>query len=229
VIERREVLGGDDLVRQVGVALHVAPHLNGVVDDLLLGAGAVGLQHLAGIGVAKIGSIPEETLPAKRLIVPVGAMEVRSAFRSPCSAISACTSGSSRFTMGALAYSAASKSGKAPFSFAIRAEALIGGALAITAIQRRSARAASGRAVAQADHGERIRKPRHAQPDAPLGMGLPRLRLQREAAGVDDIVHHPDRRGDEIGQFVAASTSAPSANGSATSRARFTDPRRQAP
>ena len=31
-----------------------------------------------------MGSIPDETLPAKRLIVPVGAMEVRSAFLSPC-------------------------------------------------------------------------------------------------------------------------------------------------
>ena len=37
-----------------------------------------------------MGSIPDETLPAKRLIVPVGAMEVRSAFLSPCSAIRAC-------------------------------------------------------------------------------------------------------------------------------------------
>jgi hypothetical protein len=41
------------MVGQVGVALQVAPHLHGVVDDLLLGAGAVGLQHLAGVGIGE--------------------------------------------------------------------------------------------------------------------------------------------------------------------------------
>jgi len=36
---------------------------------------------------AKTGSTPEETLPAKSEIVPVGAIEVSSALRMPCAAM----------------------------------------------------------------------------------------------------------------------------------------------
>jgi hypothetical protein len=66
---------------------------HGVVHDLLLGAGAVGLQHLAGVGIGEDRLDPRGDVAGKqRLIVPVGAIEVSSALRMPCSAMAARTS-----------------------------------------------------------------------------------------------------------------------------------------
>jgi hypothetical protein len=106
-------------------------------------------------------------------------MEVSSALRSPCSAIRRAPS-SSRFTMGRLAsIGVRVEQREGPFLRRHQGRGAIGGA-AITAIQSPSApppppSRSAGRPW------QRIRQPRHAQPDAPLGMGLPRLRLQREA------------------------------------------------
>ena len=49
------------------------------------------------------------------------------------------------------------------------------------------------RAVGRPAHDQRVRQPRDAQADPPLGMGLLPLRREREAGHVDRVVQHPHR------------------------------------
>jgi len=88
----------------------------------------------------------------------------------PCWRIAAFTSLSMWRSEPEARYLSASNSGKAPFLGLFRR---------------------LFRAIAQAQHQQGIGQTRDTQPDAALVRGLLRLLRQGEAAGIDDIVHHP--------------------------------------
>jgi hypothetical protein len=111
------------MVRQVGVAMQVAPHLHGVVDDLLLGAGAVGLQHLAGVGIGEDRLDPRGDVAGIEADRPRGRDGGQERVAQPMLRDQACTSGSSRLTMGAFGVFRRVVKREGPFSAAIRAEA----------------------------------------------------------------------------------------------------------
>ena len=56
-------------------------------------------------------------------------------------------------------------------------------------------------AVAQAGHHQRVGQAGHPQPDPSLGDCLLTLRLEREARGVDGVVHHADCNRHQIGKL----------------------------
>ena len=125
--------------------------------------------------MTKIGSMPLDTLPAKSEMVPVGAIEVRSALRMPCWAIAGAEILGQATGMAAMRdRGRASKSGKAPFSRGERDAGAIGGGLDQPPSSAPAISAASRRAVAQAAHGERIGKAGQAEPDAAFAIASAR-------------------------------------------------------
>ena len=84
------------------------------------------------------------------------------------------------------------------------------------------------RAVAQAEHDQRVGQAGDAEPDAALGDRLLPLLLQRKARDVDDVVHHAHRHRHQIGKLSFVEMGC-GVNGARTSRARLIEPSRQAP
>ena len=122
-------------------------------------------------------------------MVPVGAIEVRSALRMPDLAMP------SRKGLGQVANVAGGEVGLAveqrERTLRLRQldRGLVGGRL--DRCHPFAGRRGGGlRAVAQAAHDERVGKSGHAEADAPLVQRFPALLLERKERDVDDIVHH---------------------------------------
>ena len=201
MVERGQGLGVGEMLRQGGVGTEfLAEPGHRVVDHLLLGARAVGHQHLAGVAHR------EHRLDARRDV----AGEQRDG-----------AGGGDRGDQGVAdtmfgdALADVPRQGADDLALEIlvaveqREGALLAGQLHRGAVGGvlQGLQPAPGlrhrrvRAVAQPGHQQGIRQPGDAEPEAPLGQRLGALRLEREARDIDHVVHHPDGDGDQTGQF----------------------------
>ena len=199
MLGRGQGLGVDEMIGQRRVAEPVAPHLHGVVDHLLLGAAAILLEHLAGIGIG------EDRLDPRGDVAGIEADRPGGRDRGQ-QGVADAVLGDRRAHVGVhLLHGAAGEVflGVEQWKRALLAGQVhrgqVGGAgdgvQPVLGLARRRLRA-----VAQPQHQQRVGEPGDAQPDPALGpcfLGLPG---QREFRGIDHVVHHPHSEGDQIGQ-----------------------------
>ena len=161
------------MVGQRGIAELVAPHLHGVIDDLFLGAAAIGLQHLAGIGIGKDRLDPAGDIARHKADRPRGRdggqQRVADAVFAPSRR---CTSSSIRAMCPALQIGlGVEQAGRTPFRLRQLRRGQIRGAgdpaQPAVRLTRRLLRT-----IALAHHQQRIGQPGHPQPDPPLGLRL---------------------------------------------------------
>ncbi|MPL67195.1 hypothetical protein SDC9_12885 [bioreactor metagenome] len=192
MVERGEGLGVDEIVGQCRIALQVAPHLHGIIDDLLLGARAVLLQHLALVGIG------EDRLDARADIARI--KRDRPGGRDRGQQRVADTMGPDRrahilvhlqhVAGGEVFLGVEERKGAFLLRNLDRGEIARPGDLVHPALGLRRRLV---RAIAQPEHQQRVGQPGYAQTDAALVHRLLGLLRQREARGVDDVVHHPHR------------------------------------
>ena len=139
------------------------------------------------------GSSPDETLSAKSEMVPVGATEVSSALRMPCSRDRSAE---------VLVEPGHRLAGEIRVLVEEREGALLRGERAGREIGRALDRLQplrgefhrGGAAIARAAENERVGKAGDAEPDAPFRLRLLCLLLEREARDVDGVVEHAHRQ-----------------------------------
>ena len=197
MVQRWQGLGIHEPVGQGRIAEPFAPHLHGVIDHLFLGAAAVLLQHLAGIGIGKDRFDPGRY---------IAGIEADRAGRRD--------GGQKRIADAVLAdrrahigiHMGERARGEELFGVEQRERPLFACQIDRGQIGRPGNGLHPGlclrrrrfRAIAQAQHQQGIGQPGNPQPDAPLCLCLCRLFRQRKARRVDDIVHHPDRHAHQI-------------------------------
>lgn len=139
-------------------------------------------------------------MPANREIVPVGAIDVTSALRSPVLAHARLHVGVEPLEHGVVAVGARIEQRESAL-LARQFRARLPGR--VLDHPHPGARGFGGlrRAIAQPAHNQRIGKPGDAQADAPLGPRLLALGAKRVLRNVDDVVEKAHRRGDGFRQL----------------------------
>ena len=195
-----EHLGVDEIVGQLGIAELVAPHLHGVILDLFLGAGAVFLQHLAGVGIG------EDRLDARRDVAGVKADRAGGGDGGQQGVADAVFGHGGAHIFIHRLHGAAGEigvgveEGEGALFLGQFHRGEIGGA-------GDAVHPALGlfgglfRAVAHALHQKGIGEAGDAKADAALGLGFLPLLFQREVRDIDHVVHHPDGGADQFIQF----------------------------
>ena len=201
VVQRRQRLGVHEPVGEGRLAHAVAPQPGGVIDDLLLGAGAVLLQDLAGVAVG------EDRLDPRTDVARVKADRAGRGHACQQGVADAVGADGLAHVLVHLQHEAGRQVG---LGVEQREGALFAGEAhagqigrprdAVHPLARRLG--GLGRAIAQADHHQRVGKPRHAEPDAALGLRLGRLLGQGKARSVHDVVHHPHGGRDQVVQRI---------------------------
>ena len=200
MVHRGQRLGVDEVVGQFCVSELLAPGLHGVVDDLLLGARAILLEHLASVGIGK------HRLDPRRHVARVERDGAGRRDRGQQRVADAVLGDRVAHILVHLHHVAG---GEVLLGVEERERALllresdggeIGGARDALhpglGLRRRLVRS-----VAQPHHQERVGKACDAEADAALVAGLLGLRGQWEVRGIDDIVHHAHRESHEIVEF----------------------------
>ena len=189
------------MVGQGRVTHLVAPHLHRVIHHLFLGARAVLLQHLAGVGIGKHRLDPRTDIPGIKRNRPRrrnrGQQRVADAMFGNFGAhirIHRLHGARGQVALGV------EQRKRALFARQLHGPQVRGagdGVQPAFGLTRRFVGT-----IAQTDHQQRIGQPGDAKADAALGRRLAGLRLKRKARGIDHVVHHPHGSADQLDQLI---------------------------
>ena len=199
MLKRRQGLRIDEVIGKLCIAHLFAPHLHGIVDHLFFGSRAIFLQNFARVGIGK------NRLNPRRHIARIqadrasrrNAGQKRVANAVFGNGITHISVHLLHRTTGQIALSIEQR--KRPFFFCQFHRSQIGR----TGYLMHPSFCLSGRfnrSIPQPNHEQSIGQPRHPEANPALGLCLALLRLQWETTGIDDIIHHPNRRCDQISQ-----------------------------
>ena len=193
----RKGLGIDEIIGQFCIAKFVAPHLHRIIDHFFFAARAVFLQHFAGIGIGK------DRLDARADIAGIKANGAGGRDRGQKRVANAIFA--NRIAHVAVHFFHRAR-GQKRLGLKQRKCALFFGKLHRGKISsaRNLMQPVFGlcdrriRSIAQTNHQQGIGQTCHTQPDTALGAGLLGLRFERKVRGINHIIHHPNRRADQI-------------------------------